>query len=289
MVNRLRRLLASRFYLLDSREGFSLIELLLFVAIFSGAMIGFLGILVGVTRVQVRQIAAAEVNGQSQFVLQNIQRLVEKSSVIEMPTDTSTTTLKLRMASSTADPTYIIVQDGVVYLRETDAGSLTALTSNRVTVSSMAFKKRANPPGHDSVAVDFTVEYVTANPQQRFTQILDTAIARVSAATFDSNVVPSTGNIYKLGASAGDWQSVNNTIYFSGSNVGVGVVSPGQTLEVNGGIRVNTATAQPTCDSSQRGTVWIVQNAVATDTVQACIRQNGGTYAWTNLLGPSSW
>lgn len=249
----------------SARAGFSLIELLLFVAIFSGSMIGFLAILVAVTRVHVRQLAAAEVNGQSQFLLQNIQRYIERSSLVEMPTDTSTTTLKLRMASSTEDPTYIEVTDGVAYLKQTDAGALKALTSNRVTVTNTSFTKRANPPGHDAVAVLFTVEYVTSNLQQRFVQILDTAIARVAAATFDSNVVPSSANTYKLGAAAGDWQAINNTIYFSGSNVGIGVVAPGAKLQVSGGDIYIDTTSQGLIRRSPDGTCWrtTVSNAGA--------------------------
>jgi len=37
-------------------------------------------------------------------------------------------------------------------------------------------------------------------------------------------------------------------------NVGIGTTSPGQVLEVNGGARLNTATAKPACSSTVRGT-----------------------------------
>jgi len=233
--------LVSRFQILDSEGGFTLLELLIFSGIFAMVMISFITILVAVTRIQTRQGAVAEVNQQSQFLLQLIQYYTERSSLIEMPQDISTTTLKLRMASSSEDPTYIYLAGTTVYLRQTESGSGQALTSSRVEVSNLTFAKRSNPPGHDSVSVSFTVAYNTSNLQQRFSQTLNTAVARVSAATFDSNVVPSSTATYKLGASGQIWSSVNDIINFSGTNVGVGVAVPAAKFQVsNGDIYIDT-------------------------------------------------
>ena len=57
----------------SSRAGFSLLEMVIFAALFALAAVSFMTILVSVTRIQVRQGAAAEVNQQSQFLLQTIQ------------------------------------------------------------------------------------------------------------------------------------------------------------------------------------------------------------------------
>jgi hypothetical protein len=68
--------------------------------------------------------------------------------------------------------------------------------------------------------------------------ILDTAIARVSAATFDSDIRASSTNTYKIGANTQEWKSINNTVYFgSAANVGIGVTpaSSGVKLQVSGG------------------------------------------------------
>ncbi len=57
-------------------------------------------------------------------------------------------------------------------------------------------------------------------------------------------------------------------------NVGIGTTSPTQELEVNGGIRVNTTTSQPVCNSNSRGTVWVTQGTT-NDFVQVCVMVNG--------------
>lgn len=218
-----------------ANKGFTLIELLIFTAIFTIVVVAFIGILITITRVQTRQTSVAEVNQQSEFLLQQIQYYIERSSLVELAQDTATSTLKLRMNVSSTDPTYIYASGTIAYLKQTDAGVAQALTSSKVNVTALTFTKRSNAPSRDSVNISFTVAFNTTGIQQRFTQTLTTAIARVSAATFDSDIRASSTNTYKIGAASAEWQSINNTIYFSGSNVGIGVASPGATLQVTGG------------------------------------------------------
>lgn len=105
-----------------------------------------------------------------------------------------------------------------------------------------------------------------------------------SAATFDSNLIPSSTATYSLGVSGQIWSSINQVLYFSGSNVGIGVSSPGQTLEVNGGLRLNTTNSKPTCASAQRGTFWVTQGgAGVADTVTVCAKDSSNAYSWRTI------
>ena len=68
----------------------------------------------------------------------------------------------------------------------------------------------------------------------------------------------------------------------SNGNIGVGNSSPAQKLEVNGGVRLNTASAKPvTCDATARGTFWFDQTG-ADDAVYVCARI-GGVFAWKKV------
>lgn len=220
--------------ILKQRGGFTVLELVIFSAIFTMTAIAFISILITMTRVQLRQGAAAEVNQQSQFLLQTIQRYVEQSSLVETDAGNSTTSLKLRMSNPNYDPTRIYLSGTTIYIQESSTPAQ-ALTSNRVNITDLSFIKKSNPGGKDSVAISFAMEYNTQNPQSRFLQALQTSVARVSAAQFDSNLIPSAANTYKLGTAAGDWQSINNTVFFNGSNVGIGATSPTAKLQVNNG------------------------------------------------------
>lgn len=219
-----------------SRQGFTVLELIVFVAIFSFTIVGFISILVSITKVQVKQGAAAEVSQQSQYILQTLQYYVERSSLIEADTNTASSSVKLRMTADTEDPTFIYSSGTTVYIK-VGTGSALPLTSNRVAVSNMTFTKRSSTPAKDSVSIGFTISYNTQNFQQQFSQAFSSSIMRVNAATFDSNVNPNAGGTLILGDSTNFWKSINGTIYFNGQNVGIstGVTSPTQRLQIAGG------------------------------------------------------
>jgi hypothetical protein len=165
---------------------------------------------------------------------------VERASLVDMAQDAPTGTLKLFLGMGSQDPTYLTLSSGTVYLQQTATGTLQALTSGKVVVSNLIFTRHANPPGHDSVGIAFTMAYNTTNPGQIFSQALQTSVTRVSAATFDSNLIPSSTATYNVGVSGQTWSSINQVINFSGSNVGIGV-SPVAPLEVAGGnVRVDS-------------------------------------------------
>jgi hypothetical protein len=73
------------------------------------------------------------------------------------------------------------------------------------------------------------------------------------------------------------WLSINITNGY----VGLGTSTPAATLEVVGGIRMNTTTAKPTCDSTIRGTMWYYQaGAAVNDTLYACMKNSADAYNW---------
>lgn len=211
-----------------TKNGFSLFEVIIYVAILAIVSGLFVGILSTSTRVQLREAASNEVGTQLNFVLQTIQRLVRESSNIEfagsgdnpdtfVPDVTNITEaayIKLRMPKSADDPTciaWVTYPDKSITLTQgaqSGAGNehkcknpvlvdgliVDGLISKKVGVSPSGFviTKFTNYPGHDSVQIDLTLEYNTTNPQSVFQKKLTTAIGRVSAATFDSSLLPAT-------------------------------------------------------------------------------------------------
>jgi len=209
------------------RGGFTILELLVFSAIFSIVAITFISILLSVTRVQLRETASAEVNQQSQFIMQTLQRYIEESSIIETPPDQSTSTLQLRInPSADSEASFALTEifldnnTGRIYLVPKEGDIPEPISSDRVVVTDLTFMKHTYPGAHDSVDVDLTLNFKSSNPQKQFQQFLQTTVARVNAATFDSNLNPTTSSLLEIG-NAQQWKSINNVINFNGGNLGI--------------------------------------------------------------------
>lgn len=75
--------------------------------------------------------------------------------------------------------------------------------------------------------------------------------------------------------------SANNIFIDPTTNVGIGTSTPTQKLEVNGGVRINTAVDKPTCDDNRRGTLWFTQKGIgAMDALEVCIKDAAEAYEW---------
>ena len=210
-----------------AKEGFSLIELLIYIAIFTATSSFLVSILVIFTRVHVRQNSVNEVNQQISFVNNIIQQKIRGSSLVDMDAGVSTSTLTLRMPLSTLgeDKTtiYLDSDENIIFIQE-GGSSPVPLTDSNVVVQDFLVTKYENPGGRSIVQVYIVIDYNTENPGSKYKRTLYTAISRVSAATFDSHVLPNADNSLDLGNGGRKWRDG----YFSGEigisgGIGIGV------------------------------------------------------------------
>lgn len=215
-----------------NQKAFTLIEILIYIAILSIVAVLFTGILSTGTRVQLQETAANEVSNQLNFAIQTIQRLVRDSSAI-IVTNASTCTsagdvdtvpgtaqpcLKLRMhddgQAGGRDPIFVWADSnlGKIQMKQGN-GAISDLTTNKVVVPSdgLKFTKLINYPGHDAVQISLTLNYNTANVQSQVSRSITTAVGRVSAATFDSKLLGNgTAGVLDIGSGYPDNKFWNN-------------------------------------------------------------------------------
>jgi len=221
----------------DYSKGFTLVELLIYIAIFSIFSIFLVSILSTFTRVQVRQMSVNEVNHQINFVSSIIQEMVKNSSLINMPDGVVTSSINLRMASSSLDPTIIYASGTAIYMLQGN-NSPVMLTDSNVNVSNFSAIKYPSGGGSYIIQVNLSLSYNNPNPASQFSQSLQFAIGRISAATFDSSLYPASSTSLDLGSPSSPWGNgflsgnltVGGTIY-SGSGV-----SGNTALKANGNI-----------------------------------------------------
>ncbi|MFH1162248.1 MAG: type II secretion system protein [Candidatus Jorgensenbacteria bacterium] len=196
--------------------GFTLVELLIYGAVFSVTAVFLVNILTAVTQTQVRQTSVNEVNQQLTFVANTVQRLVRESAAVENAAGVSSTTLVLRMPSSTLDKTFVYASGTAIYLEQGSStlgvAAPSSLTNDKVTVTGFSVKKFENPGGLSVVQFDIALSYNSSSTKSQATRTWSGAVARISAATFDSSLLPATAGDLDVGGDGFNW----NNAYFSG-------------------------------------------------------------------------
>src|SRR3989344_5552125 len=214
-------------------RGFTLIELLIYVSIFAVASGLLTTILVTTTRVENAEIVSTQVGQEVNLVLTTVQRLVRDASLIECvganQSACSTSAvpgpfLKLRFEESAQDPTCIYLENNIVKLAQgpdplnkqnCNLASAENLTTDKVNnpdpslANSLTFTKFDIPGGHATVQIDAQLSYNSVNPQLQVSKTLRSAVGRVSAATFDSDLFPdSTAANRSIGDPAKSWKNL---------------------------------------------------------------------------------
>jgi len=191
----------------DNKSGFTLIELLIYAAIFSVSAVFLVNILASITQSQIRQTSANEVTQQVSFVSNTIQRLVREASVVENDSGVASSTIKIRTMASSTDPTLIYWDQttNTMQLKQ-GASEPVQLTNEKVVVSTFSATKYENPGGNAVVQVDLTFAANTTVEKAKVTKFWRGAITRISAATFDSDLLPNTSNVLNLGGAGSTWK-----------------------------------------------------------------------------------
>jgi type II secretory pathway pseudopilin PulG len=235
----------------SGNAGFTLIEILIYAVIFGVSATFLVGILTTVTRSQLKQVSINDVNQQLNFVASTIQRLVRDSSLIENDAGVASSTLVLRTSSSSLDKTFIYSSGTAIYMEQGAAirggASPIVLTNDKVNVSNFSVTKYENAGGLAVVQVDLSLDYNTSNPQAQVTRSWRSAIARVTAATFDSSVLPNSNGSLDIGNNTKNW----NNLYISGK-IGVGTDVGTAKIKSNGDIGFT---------NSSQGLIFVAPNS----------------------------
>lgn len=139
------------------KAGFTLLELLLYVAV-SATVVGTVSFMsIQVLQARVRQQIIAEVNEQSNYVVHTVLDEIENAEAINSPVNTTATSLSVNAPGASNDPTVYDLSGGRI-TKTTPSGTVN-LTSTRIVVTSLSFQDRAAVGQPGSITVTFTATY----------------------------------------------------------------------------------------------------------------------------------
>lgn len=144
------------------QRGMSLVETLVYVAIFSVFVIGLAGFSNNLGSIRLHNQVMFEVNDQGSHAVKTITQALRSASQVNSPTiGTDGTSLSVVTHSPATSPTVFSESGGVLYVTE-GSGSPIALTNNKVVVSNIAFSNLSRPDTPPIIKIRFTLTSVSA-------------------------------------------------------------------------------------------------------------------------------
>ncbi|MBI4458200.1 type II secretion system protein [Candidatus Uhrbacteria bacterium] len=146
-------------------KGHTLIELLLYVAIFAVVSLVAGAIVLNMLFGKAKLTAVEEVGQNGRMALETVIQRVRDAQAVNAPAPAaSASTLSLQMADAARNPTVFDLSGGAVRITE-GAGAPVALTASEVSVTSLLFSNASYAGTPGTVRIMMTVGH--ANPQNR--------------------------------------------------------------------------------------------------------------------------
>ena len=146
-----------------NKEGFTLVETLIYVVIFSIFIVVAVSYESNMTATRLHNQTALEVNDQGAKVMKTITQAIRNANQVNSPTISNvTSSLSLATGTPSTSPTVFSESVGIIYVTE-GSGSPVALTNNKVIISNLLFSNfsRVSTPG--IIKVSFTLSSVATS------------------------------------------------------------------------------------------------------------------------------
>ena len=152
----------------DNQSGFTLMELIIYIAIFSTMIGAVVGMALATTAERANAQIVSDINYQGEAAIALISQTTRQASTITSPaTGVSSNSLSLTMANNAVNPTaFSSFNDGTTNRLQISEGSpatLNSLTNGRVSLSNLTFTNMGLPGSHGSILIKFTLSYRTTS------------------------------------------------------------------------------------------------------------------------------
>jgi len=144
----------------NNQQGFTLLELLLYVGICGIMLIGIVSFVIELETARVKQITISEVEQQGVQVMEYMTQALRNARVVNTPTPgTSAQSISFEVSDSANTPTVFSLSSGVLQVAEGPTPQVTPLTSAAVIVQNMTVENQAYTGGRDIITIQLTLSH----------------------------------------------------------------------------------------------------------------------------------
>ncbi|HEC63807.1 MAG TPA: hypothetical protein ENI23_00770 [bacterium] len=159
----------SKFKQLQKREGFSLVEMMLYIAITSTVILGISTFLLVLLQAKVKNQTISEVDQQGLQVVHMITQTIRNADSITSPAiGVTDSTLTLVVNDAAKSPTVYDLSSGTMRITE-GLGAPVALTNSRIVVSDLSFRNVGRAGTEGLIRVEFTITHVNLEGRNEYT------------------------------------------------------------------------------------------------------------------------
>lgn len=150
-----------------SKNGFTLVETLIYIAIIGVVTISFISFSISISNSRNKNYVVQEVQANIRFSLAKISEKIRGAENVLSPAEgNSSTTLELDMPGAEPDLTFR-VNEGVLELVQ-GVGSPIPLTSDEVKVSNLKFFNHSSSGETENVGINLKIDYRSNNSDKEF-------------------------------------------------------------------------------------------------------------------------
>lgn len=146
----------------NGKKGFSLVETIIYVVIFSMFVTGAASFLNTISASRLNSQMVLEINDQGSKAMKTMTQSLRNASQVNSPTISNTASnLSLVTGVASTTPTVFSLSGGVLYVTEGGGGDM-ALTNNKVVVSDLLFSNLSRPSTSNIIKISFKLTSINA-------------------------------------------------------------------------------------------------------------------------------
>lgn len=149
-----------------NKQGFSLIETIIYVAIIGGVMAAFVSFALNISDSNSKTFVVQEVQANARLTMKTIAQNIRSANGVNLNNSVFATdpgVLSLSMASNTLNPLVISLSgdDGSLQIKAGE-NATTTITSVGIRVTNLIFNNFSASSTRENIAIDLTVEYASS-------------------------------------------------------------------------------------------------------------------------------